>query len=101
MELSRQEYLVRGLIQRGQRPAGTVATEVFTAAGRAHCPCSQSAAVATSELVHISSKFGYDKQAYAALSLHEQRWITAVAVGKSMRKAALAGGPPHGCTACG
>lgn len=91
MESSRQEYLVRGLIHRGQRPAGAVTTEGFTAAGRAHCPCSQTATVATAELEPISSKFAYDKQAYAALSLHEQRWITAVAVGKSMRKAALAG----------
>lgn len=66
MDRGRQEELVRGLLKR-------------------------SSALHDANVVSLSARYVYDRTEFLELRRHEQRWLCAVAVGKSVHTAALAG----------
>lgn len=80
--MGRQRELSRALIKlkRETKTAGQTGAAEIQASGK-HA----------TNLVVLSKRYAYNKDAFDQLQLHEQHWLRAVAVGKSMRKAALAG----------
>ncbi|WP_234948162.1 hypothetical protein [Corynebacterium sp. CNCTC7651] len=97
MEMGRQKELSRALIKMKretkssrQTPAdGTQSAE--TQSGETQADGTQSAGTQSANIVMLSKRYAYRKDAFDQLQLHEQHWLRAVAVGKTMRKAALAG----------